>query len=340
MSSAMGGRVRVLRALVGVAVAGTLVVGCGGSDGSDGAGGSGASTTSAAASSTEFVPFTATHVFGETEIDARPERIVSLDPQWTDVLLAMGVTPVGYLTSAQLIGSETFPWQEDMLADSTAIEYTDSVPLETVAALQPDLVLGTYVFTDQAAYDQIAAQFPVIAAPTNQQVQDWEDLTTLTGRFLGEPDRAQQVIDDVNDGVAKVADELPGLAGKTIAFANYYAAGNAIVVPSDPEDGANVLFAQLGLDLAPGIVALDSDETGRTNLSLEQVDALDGDILLVLTNGTDTADIVGWDALPAVQAGTAQVMDTAQAWALNTPSPLSLPWAIEQIRPTLEAAAK
>ena len=149
MSSAMGGRVRVLRALVGVAVAGTLVVGCGGSDGSDGAGGSGASTTSAAASSTEFVPFTATHVFGETEIDARPERIVSLDPQWTDVLLAMGVTPVGYLTSAQLIGSETFPWQEDMLADSTAIEYTDSVPLETVAALQPDLVLGTYVFTDQ-----------------------------------------------------------------------------------------------------------------------------------------------------------------------------------------------
>lgn len=180
----------------------------------------------------------------------------------------------------------------------------------------------------------------MIAAPTDQQVQDWEDLTTLTGRFLGEPDRAQQVIDDVNDGVAKVADELPGLAGKTIAFANYYAAGNAIVVPSDPEDGANVLFAQLGLDLAPGIVALDSDETGRTNLSLEQVDALDGDILLVLTNGTDTADIVGWDALPAVQAGTAQVMDTAQAWALNTPSPLSLPWAIEQIRPTLEAAAK
>jgi iron complex transport system substrate-binding protein len=200
-------------------------------------------------------------------------------------------------------------------------------------------VLGTYVFTSQADYDKLAGQFDVIAAPTDEQVQKWEDLTELTGKILGEPDRATQVVSDVHAQIDAVADELPGLKGKTIAFANYYPAGNQIVVLSDPDDGANVLFAELGLGLAPGIVALGDQANGRTELSLEQISALDGDILLALTTGTDTADIVGWDQLPAVKAGTAQILDMAGAWALNTPSPLSIPWALDLIHPTLETAA-
>lgn len=327
--------------LVGLVAAGTLTVGCGGSGGDSGSQGSTDSTVASGVGSggTAFEPVTIDHVFGRTEVTERPERIVSLDPQWTDVLLAMGISPVGYITSTQIDDSGTFPWQEDLLADSEPIDYTDSIPLEAVAALQPDLVLGTYVFTDQAAYDKLAGEFEVIAAPTEEQVQSWEDLATVTGEFLGDLDGAEQVIEDVNAQVMKVADELPGLQGKTIAFANYYPAGNQLVVLSDPDDGANVLFSQLGLGLAPGIVALGDRANGRTELSLEQISALDGDILLILTNGSDTADIVGWDQLPAVEAGTAQVLDLAEAWALNAPSPLSIPWALEEIRTTLDTAA-
>lgn len=336
-------RTRVLGAALGLALVGTLVAGCGGSSSDGGSKDSSATTAANGSGETSgagFEPVTIDHVFGSTEIDEVPERIVSLDPQWTDVLLSMGVTPVGSITSTQIDERGTFPWQGDQLDDSEPIDYTGSIPLESVAALQPDLVLGTYVFTDKAAYEQLAGQFDVIAAPTDEQVQKWEDLTTLTGQFLGEPDKAEEVIADVNADVAKVADELPGLDGKTIAFANYYPDGNQLVVLSDPDDGANVLFSELGLGLAPGVVALGDGANGRVELSLEQISALDGDILLALTNGTDTAEIVGWDALPAVEAGTAQVLDLAEAWALNTPSPLSIPWGIEEIRPTLEAAAE
>lgn len=332
-------RTQLVRALVGSILACTLVVGCGSSD-SDGAASDSPDTTASTGSPAAFEPVTVDHVFGTTEITEVPERIVSLDPQWTDILLSMGVTPVGYITSTQIDESGTFPWQEDLLADSAPIDYAGQVPLETVAGLNPDLVLGTYVFTDQSAYDKLAQEFDVIAAPTEEQVQKWEDLTTLTGQFLGDPDRAAQVIEEVGAQVSKVAEELPGLEGQTIAFANYYAAGNQLVVLSDPEDGANVLFAALGLSLAPGIVAVADDANGRVELSLEQISALDGDVLLVLTNGTDTADIVGWEQLPAVEAGTAQVLSTPAAWGLNTPSPLSIPWVLEDIRPTLEAAAE
>ncbi|MCB0977173.1 MAG: ABC transporter substrate-binding protein [Acidimicrobiales bacterium] len=329
------GRPRVLlRSCVGMAVAAALLVGCGGSDSE-----STAAKTTVTTSEGEFTPVTIEHVFGTTEITERPQRIVSLDPQWTDVLLAMGETPVGFVSSPQFGERGTFPWQEDLLANSEPITYTDGVPVEAVAKLRPDLVLATYALESKADYEKLAGQFDVVASPTEEQVQKWEDLTDLTGKILGEPAAAERVVEKVTKTVDSVVSDLPGLKGKTIAFANYYAPGNQLIVLSDPDDGANVLFSRLGLELAPGILALGEGVNGRAELSLEQIDALDGDILLALTNGTDTADIVGWDTLPAVEAGTAKVLDTPTAWALNSPSPLSVPWAIEQIRPTLASAA-
>jgi hypothetical protein len=62
-------------------------------------------------------------------------------------------------------------------------------------------------------------------------------------------------------------------------------------------------------------------------------------MVLMLTNGADPAEVPGYDQLPAVQAGAAQVVEMDAAFALNTPSPLSLRYVLEQIRPTLEAAA-
>lgn len=35
------------------------------------------------------------HRFGTTTIDRVPQRVVALDRQWTDVMLSLGVRPVG-----------------------------------------------------------------------------------------------------------------------------------------------------------------------------------------------------------------------------------------------------
>ena len=39
-------------------------------------------------------PVTIEHLYGDTVIDGLPDRIVSLDMQWTDVLTALGHPPV------------------------------------------------------------------------------------------------------------------------------------------------------------------------------------------------------------------------------------------------------
>jgi iron complex transport system substrate-binding protein len=209
--------------------------------------------------------------------------------------------------------------------------------VEEVAALQPDLIVGTYAIEDQSAYDTFSGIAPTIASVSDAEVDPWQDITEVAGQILGRKSAARRVIDRADAKVRAVSDELPGLRGKTIAFANYYQ--DSFVVLANPDDGANVLFSQLGLGLAPGIVALDSDDTGRVTVSLERIDVLDGDVLAVLTNGDDVSRVPGWDNLPAVRSGAVAELDMNSAIALNTPSPLSIPYGIKAIRPALEAAA-
>jgi iron complex transport system substrate-binding protein len=49
--------------------------------------------------------------------------------------------------------------------------------------------------------------------------------------------------------------------------------------------------------------------------------------------------MAGYDQLPAVRSGAVAVLDYAAVVGLNTPSPLSVPYSLERIRPALEAAA-
>jgi iron complex transport system substrate-binding protein len=49
--------------------------------------------------------------------------------------------------------------------------------------------------------------------------------------------------------------------------------------------------------------------------------------------------IPGYSALPVVQSGAVSLLDVTDVSALNTPTPLSIPYALDLIRPELEASA-
>lgn len=279
-------------------------------------------------------PVTIEHTYGSTTIDEVPERIVSLETAWTDVLATMDHPPVGYIGDPS--APDGFPWRGDVLDGSTEIAATTELPWEQIAALEPDLIVVGYFAQDQGDYDRLTAIAPTIALLGDSQVDKWQDLTTTAGQVLGQPAKAQAVIESVDGDVAEVAETLPELKDRTFSFANYVE-GDGIYVLADPEDGANVLFGQLGM-VIPEDIRAEADQ-GRFKLSMEQIGMLDGDLLLALLNGTDPSDITGWALLPAVESGAVVEMDYQLAVALNTPTPLSIPWALEQIRPQLELAA-
>ncbi|SDU77768.1 ABC transporter substrate-binding protein [Jiangella alkaliphila] len=318
--------VRLVPVVVGLAV---VLAACGGDDD---AGPAAASADAEADAETVTVD----HMFGSTEVTGVPERIVTIDLQWTDVMLAMGVEPVGYSVDAFMPESGV-PWQ-DLPADAEPLSLDDGPPIEQIAELQPDLILGSYSITDQAVYDQLSGIAPTIAGEDALQVTPWQDLVRTAGELLGEPGRADEIVADVDGEVAAVADALPGLTGKTFSLAQYVV-GDSIYVVADEQDGSSVFFQQLGMTMYPA-VRDEGEATGDTRIvvSPERSDLLQADVLAFLVNGgdeSDLADIPGFDQLP----GTVAVLDYPTIVGLNTPSPLSIPYSLEQLRPYLEEAA-
>jgi iron complex transport system substrate-binding protein len=281
-------------------------------------------------------PVTVEHTFGTTTIDTVPRRIVTIDVQWTDVVLAMGVEPVGYTVDA-LMPDSTVPWQE-LPGGATALELTDGVPVEQVLALDPDLVLGSFSIADEATYQLLADRVPTVAGSPDRQVMAWQDMVRTAGEFLGQPGKAEQVVRSVDDEVGGLAGELPGLRGRTFSLAQYVV-GDSMYVVADEQDGSSVIFEQLGMTLDPAVVD-EGRRTGqaRVNVSTERADLLRADFLAFLVNGgdeSDLADIPGFDQLP----GTVAVLDYPTVVGLNTPTPLSIPYALEKLKPHLEQAA-
>lgn len=279
---------------------------------------------------------TVEHRYGTTEVPVRPARVVTLDQQWTDSLLALGVQPVGYAVDS-FADADQMPWQ-DVSADAEPLDVENGPPLEKIAALDPDLILGTFRITDQGLYDKLSGIAPTIASLADEEVTPWRDLAEVAGEVLDEDARADEVVAEVDAAVDATAAELPGLAGRTFALAQYVV-GDSMYVVADPEDGSSDFFQRLGMELYPPLLE-EAEKTGsvRVQVSTERADLLRSDLLAFLVNGgdeSDLADIPGFDALP----GTVAVLDYATIVGLNTPSPLSIPYSLEQLRPHLEAAA-
>lgn len=311
------------RALILLALLTAPLAGCGG-------GGGDTATSSGEGIAVE-------HRYGTTTLDGTPRRIVSLDNQWTDVLVALDAPLVGAALDPAIEGGR-YPWQTGIPADVEDIPVRDAIPYEAVAALEPDLIVVTWAVTQASEYESLSEIAPTIPLLGDEEVDAWQDIARTAGEVLGEADQAEALVSEADQRGADLAAELPGLDGKTYALASYVP-GDAIYVVADPDDGAATLFAQLGLQIDPDLPAIAGGAAGRAELSLERVEELDADLLVLLTNGADPADIPGYDDLPSVQDGAVAVVDLATVTGLNTPTPLSVPYSLERIRPALEAAA-
>jgi iron complex transport system substrate-binding protein len=86
-------------------------------------------------------PRTVNHAMGATEIKARPQRVVVLDVGEFDNVVSLGIQPVGY---APTEGDEGIPsYLKKGAGDPKNVGTINSLNLEAIAALKPDLILGS-----------------------------------------------------------------------------------------------------------------------------------------------------------------------------------------------------
>jgi iron complex transport system substrate-binding protein len=285
------------------------------------------------------------HKYGTTQVPAAPKRVVSLGYTDQDALLALGVVPVAIREFTGEQPSATWPWARDKLNGAQPQVLPLAGPsTESIAALQPDLIVGISAGLTQAQYDEYSRIAPTIAAPAGfaDYGVPWETATTLTGQAVGKSAEAEKLVSDLEARISQTRQQFPRLQGKTIAsvLPSTEAGGGFFVY--GPQDLRSRFFASLGMKGVPALDRVAGDKF-YGQFSAEQLGVLNtADVVaLIPTSPSQVAPFTaqpGWQNLNAVKAGKAQVFQGETAAALTFNSVLSIPAALDTVPQQLAAA--
>jgi iron complex transport system substrate-binding protein len=334
--------------LLPVAAAAVLVLaGCGSA--SEGAGDAGTESEGGG----DF-PVTVEHAFGETTIEEQPERVATVAWANHEVPLALGVVPVGMskATWGDDDGDGVLPWVEERLTELDAetpvlFDETEGVDFEAVADTQPDVILAAYSGLTQEEYDTLSKIAPVVAYPDIAWGTSVADMIRLNSEAMGMSAEGDRLIEDLDATVTEAYDAHPELAGKSAVFTYI-----------DPNDLSQVGFytthdtrpgflTSVGMEVPRAVAEASADtEEFYTTISAEQGDQLD-DADIVVTYGDAEGKLVETlqadpllSKIDAIGEGhVATLVESTPLAASANPSPLSIPWGIDEYFALLAEAA-
>lgn len=250
-----------------------------------------------------------THSMGVTEVPDAPQRVVILTNEGTEALLAVGITPVGAVRS--WLGD---PWYDHIaaqMADVTVLGEESAVNLELLAALQPDLIIGTKI-RHENIYGQLSAIAPTVISERLRG--DWKINMALYAEAVGKTAEAEAAFAAYDARIAAISEELGDAKAEKISLVRFMA-GRTRIYLKDTFAG-NVL-SQIGFARPAN---QDRDEF-VDEVTKERIPEFEGDRLFyfIYETGDGAADSAAaewmadplWSALPVVAAGKAQAVSDA-----------------------------
>ena len=130
---------------------------------------SSSSTSSSSAVSTASFPIIMKHAYGETVIKAKPEKVVTLDWNNADAVLALGIVPVGTARAnwGPVTDKGLLPWTEEKFKElgtdnPNVFNDLDGYDYEAVAAAKPDIIVAPYSGMDEKAYKRLSEIAPTL----------------------------------------------------------------------------------------------------------------------------------------------------------------------------------
>lgn len=339
------------------AVAIIVLAGCASGAGSAPGSGSGSGADAggvAAPAEDGALPTTITHVFGETTVAEAPERVVTIGWATQDVVAAFGTVPV--LTPDVWGGdAEGFsPWfraeVEELggeLPEILAYNDAGELDFEQILALEPDLILAPYSGIVETEYQRLSEIAPTVAYPERSwAAESWQSLVEVVGDALGQPARATELIADSEQVIAEAAVDNPKFAENSIVYGVSLTDGATeagIYIPSD----LRVRFLlDLGLQNTPAldkVLAGVEGENWYGSVSLEELNEVPADLYVAWTSSPDeTAYMLAHPTFqlwaPIAEGHYLILEDSALENAVQAPTPLSIPYAVEGIVPLIDAA--
>ncbi|KKC33323.1 iron-siderophore ABC transporter substrate-binding protein [Devosia psychrophila] len=290
-------------------------------------------------------PVTIEHIYGETVIPAKPERIATIGWMSQDVVLALGQVPVGM--PLQTWGGDengVLPWVATAVAQlggELPARYDDTaIPFEKILSLEPDLILAPYSDLTQEEYTRLSQIAPVVAWKDAVWSGTWQDITMTIGKTLGQEAEAQQLVEATDARIAELAAEHPEFKGKTftIGWADPSKSEVGVYIGTDPRVQ---MIEELGFTLSPGAAALRSDNF-YVPVAYENLDTLDADVFITWQSDQAELDAALANPIfarfaPVASGHHLTMLDRAFVMATSAPSVLSIPWSLEKLVPELSA---
>lgn len=270
----------------------------------------GGSSTSDADAAEEPSTRTVQHFRGTTEVPADPKRVVVLDLGELDSAIALGVTPVGAVKAPVEKGLLSYLQEE--AKGITLVGEIGEPDLEKIAALKPDLILGSDVRVKDF-YDELSAIAPTVFTETVGVT--WKQNLAVHAKALGRVEKAEDLLEAyearADEVGAKVADDL---AVSIVRFVP----GEIRLYAKDNFIGTVLHDAGIARPAAQNVAEF------SVTVSPEQIDKAAGDAVFVGTYGdpaeTDGPKVLGgplWKRLPAVKTGDVHTVDD-DIWFLGT----------------------
>jgi ABC-type Fe3+-hydroxamate transport system substrate-binding protein len=235
--------------------------------------------------------------FGDTlRVGARPTRIVSLNPTTTEILFALGA-------GSRVVGRTTY----DMWPDSARF-VPDLGPgirpnVEAVIGARPDLVLLYGSEDNRPAARRLQQAGIATAAFKVDSIAEFERLTRLLGRMVGDSARGALVADTVMRTLDSVRTVTRGLRRPTVVIPTW---NEPLIVI-----GGGSFMNEL-VTIAGGRNVYDSFPAPSPTVAYEDVLRRNPDYVLT---GPEAAEriraLAKWRTLPAIRAGRILLFDTA-----------------------------
>jgi iron complex transport system substrate-binding protein len=286
--------------LVGGAAA-LLLGGCGSGGGGDESSGSGETRTFRDA-------------LGEKEIPVSPQRIVTMDGYFTlQAAVEFGAPVVG----SMIANTTGFPWPavltEEETEDIEAVGEGSEPNLESIAALDPDLIIGSF-HGEEPWHEQAARIAPtvLIAGPEN----GWKEYLLNVADACGVTQRAEEVFSSYDERVSDISSRLRDVTLSHLVLASGY---YTTYVQGPKAYAPFAILEEVGVRRPPFEV-VENDEMAK-DLSLETISRIEGDVMFLnLWSTTEDTEAEErqyeelqrnplWQRLPAVRNGEVYRVD-------------------------------
>lgn len=329
-------------ALAAALIAAALVLtGCTGPGGSVSA----APTPTASDANSGF-PVTLKHVYGETTITQKPQRVLTVGWATHDIVAGLGVIPVGIPETWGEDQSGYTAWFRDQVENELkgtlppiVKASADGPDYEAILALKPDVILAPYSGIKEVEYKRLSEIAPTVAYTDRAwSMTSWSELTRTVASAIGRTDAGETAIAKTTAAINEAKQQYPNLAGSSFIYTTSGGDAFTELALYTTTDARVGFLHDLGLVDSPQLATLNAGidkDAFYGGVSLEKLDTIQADLVVSWSWEEKETDITLNNPLFArwapVKAGQYYFLNDHQlAAATSSPNILTIPWSLEQ----------